>query len=173
MIAIEYIRVQAKKDVDETSEEAEYRNIPGEVRTPEYENEARIEDGEDDGLGSKTDVSIGSAAWKNTKEQTLHCPGCIDQWENPAPPSIHNWRANHSTPTPPNNLSRVLRRTSHHSIPLMWNAAASEVSNRSCQQRSRAVWAEVRTDDVPRGSWIQWIIVVQELTSTVNTMNYK
>jgi len=44
MITIEYIRVQAKKDVDEISEEAEYRNIPGEVRTPEYENETRIEE---------------------------------------------------------------------------------------------------------------------------------
>ena len=48
MITIKYIRVQAKKDVDEISEEAEYRNIHGEVRTPEYENEARIEDGEED-----------------------------------------------------------------------------------------------------------------------------
>ena len=81
---------RSSSEVDEISEEAEYKNIHDVDGTPEYENEARMKDEEDDGLGSQTDVSTGSTAWKNIKEQKLHCPGCIDQRENPASPSIHN-----------------------------------------------------------------------------------
>ena len=81
------IEERSSSEVDEISEEAEYRNIHGEDGTPEYENEARIEDGEDDRLGSKTDVSTGSPNNRHytvldasTRERIrLHLPFTIEE----------------------------------------------------------------------------------------------
>ena len=80
---------RSSSEVDEVSEEAEYRNIPGEDGTPEYENEARIEDGEDDGLGSRTDVSTGSAAPINPLKNMNYTVLDTSTRDNPGPPSIY------------------------------------------------------------------------------------
>ena len=80
---------RSSSEVDEISEEAEYRNIHGEDGTPEYENEARIEDGEDGGLESRTDVSTGPTAPIKPPKNRNYTVLDASTRDDPGPPSIY------------------------------------------------------------------------------------
>ena len=163
---------RSSSEVDEISEEAEYRNIPGEDGTPEYENEARIEDGEDGRLGSKTDVSTGSAAPIKPPKNRNYTVLDASTRDNPGPPSIY--KRLKSKPFNPNSTKQPVTCIEADKSPfdsgrcgmLQHRKSQTEVA----KHRSRVVWVEVRTDDVLRMD--HGFNELLELVCSVNTISW-